>query len=90
MVLNMTKYIGMLRINIHEAKTNLSRYLAAAAAGETVLICKRNVPVAEIRAIPATPTTARPIGLAHGSFEVSDAFFDPLPADFVNAFSGGA
>ena len=36
----------MIRLNIHEAKTHLSRYLARLAEGELILLCKRNVPVA--------------------------------------------
>ena len=77
-------------VNIHEAKANLSRYLEAAAAGETVLICNRNVPVAELRALPKASAQPRPVGLARGSFQVPDSFFEPLPDEFVRAFSGGA
>ncbi len=80
----------MLKINIHQAKANLSRYLTAAAAGENVVICKRNVPVAELRALPRASTAPRPIGLARGSFELPPSFFEPLPDEVVHAFSGGA
>ena len=69
----------MIRINIHEAKTHLSRYLNRVAAGETILLCKRNRPVAEIRPIRARRTTPRPIGLAQGRFTVPASFFEPLP-----------
>lgn len=85
----MTKYIVVLKVNVHDAKTNLSRYLEAAAGGETVIICNRNIPVAELRALPAPVSGARPIGLARGSFEVPASFFDPLPDDVVRAFEGG-
>ena len=40
----------MIRLNIHEAKTHLSRYLPLLEAGETIILCKRNVPIAEIKA----------------------------------------
>lgn len=42
----------MLRVNVHEAKTHLSKYLSLLAKGETILLCKRNVPIAEIRPFP--------------------------------------
>jgi antitoxin (DNA-binding transcriptional repressor) of toxin-antitoxin stability system len=42
----------MIKLNIHEAKTHLSRYLSRLAKGETITLCKRNVPIAEIRPIP--------------------------------------
>lgn len=84
----MTKYLAMLKVNVHQAKTNLSRYLEAAAKGETVIICNRNVPVAELRGLPSVMQGPRPIGLARGSFEVPESFFDPLPDDVLRAFEG--
>ena len=39
----------MIRLNIHEAKTHLSKYLAKLEKGETILLCRRNEPIAEIR-----------------------------------------
>ncbi len=78
----------MIRLNIHEAKTHLSKYLELVANGETILLCKRNVPVAEIRPIPAKPKANRPIGLAQGLIEVPLTFFDPLPDDIINSFNG--
>jgi len=39
----------MIRLNIHEAKTHLSRYLARLRPGETIVLCRRNEPIAEIR-----------------------------------------
>lgn len=69
----------MIKANIHAVKTHLSRYLARVAAGETILICNRNIPVAEIRPVPTRRTARRPIGLARGTFEIPPAFFEPLP-----------
>jgi prevent-host-death family protein len=77
----------MLKLNIHEAKTHLSRYLARVAAGETVVLCNRNVPLAEIRPLPRRRTTKRPIGLAKG-FSVPASFFKPLPQAELDAWSG--
>ena len=76
----------MIRINISEAKTHLSRYLKRVLQGESVILCKRNTPVAEIRAIPQTTLKQRPIGLAEGTFEIPDEFFEPLPEELERAF----
>ena len=76
----------MIKVNIHQAKTHLSEYLAALEKGEIIVICKRNVPIAEIRGIPHSAKSARPIGLAKGTFEIPASFFEPLPADIINPF----
>ncbi len=78
----------MIRLNIHQAKTHLSSYLKALAEGEVIVLCKRNVPIAEIRGIPGRHTEPRPVGLASGEFEVPATFFEPLPDELVDAFEG--
>lgn len=78
----------MIVINIFEAKAKLSEYLELAAGGERVLICKRNRPVAELRAVEPPRTAPRPVGLAKGQFEVNEAFFEPLPEDLLDGFAG--
>jgi len=77
----------MIRLNIHEAKTHLSRYLAKLKHGEVIILCKRNTPIAEIRPLPAVRRKRRPIGLAKG-FKVPKAFFEPLPEELADAFEG--
>ena len=59
-----------MRLNVHEAKTHLSKYLAAVERGETVVLCRYNEPIAEIRPLAPKRKTPRPIGLAKGTFEV--------------------
>ncbi len=78
----------MIRLNIHEAKTHLSRYVGRLMKGETILLCKRNVPIAEIRPLPKIKRSKRPVGLAAGQFEIPDGFFEPLPPEIVEAFRG--
>jgi len=78
----------MIKLNIHEAKTHLSRYLSSLQKGEKILLCKRNVPIAEIVPITKSGNRPRPIGLAKGAFAVSPDFFAPLPQDIQNAFDG--
>ena len=78
----------MIRLNIHEAKTHLSRYLKHIEAGETILLCKHNVPIAEIRPLSQQRTTPRPLGTAKGQVKVPAEFFEPLPEDVLRAFEG--
>jgi len=79
----------MLNINIHEAKAKLSEYLAAVEAGETVVICRRNVPVAEIVRLRQPRREPRPVGLAcDAGYEIPESFFEPLPDDLLKAFNG--
>jgi len=77
----------MKKINIYEAKTHLSAIIDRVAAGESVLICRRNVPAAELRPVPRPRRTRRPIGLVPG-FEVPPSFFEPLPEDVLAGFEG--
>ncbi len=79
----------MNRINIHEIKTHLSKYLRLLDEGETIVICRRNVPIAEIRPIATPKKNKRVIGLARGEFTVPGEFFEPLPDDIVAGFEGG-
>lgn len=76
----------MIKLNIHEAKTHLSKYLAKLKAGDRILLCKRNQPIAQITPLPKAPARPRPIGLAKGIFTVPRSFFDPLPEELLEAF----
>ena len=78
----------MIRVNIHEAKTHLSATWSEWAEGESVVICKRNIPVAELRPIVQPEKELRPIGLDKGKFEVGPEFFEPLPDDILKGFYG--
>ena len=78
----------MIRLNIHEAKMHLSRYLKHLEAGESILLCKRNVPVAEIHPVHPTRKKKRPIGLAKKQRSVPPEFFQPLPDDIIEKFQG--
>ena len=77
----------MLKVNIAQAKAHLSKYLKSVERGETVVLCRRNVPVAEIRALPRPPLEERPVGIDRG-MRVPDSFFEPLPDDILRAFGG--
>jgi antitoxin (DNA-binding transcriptional repressor) of toxin-antitoxin stability system len=74
------------KLNIHEAKTHLSAILAKLRPGDTVVICRRNTPIAEIRALPSALKKRRPVGLEAGKLHVPRSFFEPLPDDVIEAF----
>ena len=78
----------MIRLNIHEAKTHLSRYLPRLKRGEFIVLCKRNEPVAEIRPLPLRRVKPRPVGLSKGRFEIPASFFEPLPDEILDVFRG--
>jgi len=67
-----------MEVNIHEAKTHLSKLLERVAQGEEVIIAKAGKPIAKLTAIRAK-TAPRPLGTAKGDFVVPDDFNDPLP-----------
>ena len=78
----------MIRLNIHEAKTHLSRYLKEIEAGESILLCRHNVPIAEIRPLPKQRKTPRRLGTAKGKVTVPPEFFEPLPEEVLQTFEG--
>lgn len=78
----------MKSVNVHEAKARLSEYLALVEAGETVVICRRNKPVAELKPVAKRRTAPRPIGLAEGMGHVPPAFFEPLDDELLDLFEG--
>lgn len=67
-------------VNVHEAKAHLSEYLAQVEAGETVVIARRNKPVAKLVAVEGeiAQPKPRPIGLAKGMGHVGPEFFEPM------------
>lgn len=77
-----------MKVNIHEAKTHLSRLLQRVGAGEQVTIARSGVPVARLVAVEPTNTT-RPLGFARGQVWVADDFDAPLPDDLLAEFYGG-
>ena len=76
------------RVNMHDAKPHLPRYVAELEPGEGLVLCSRHEPVAELRAI-SKPSTQKPrLGVAKGMFTIPDSFFDPLPDDILKGFYG--
>jgi prevent-host-death family protein len=72
-------------VNVHAAKTNLSRLIERAVEGEEIVIARNNEPV--VRLVPvqaARPRRQR--GSLEGQVFVPDSFFEPLPDDELDAW----
>jgi antitoxin (DNA-binding transcriptional repressor) of toxin-antitoxin stability system len=78
----------VVRLNIHAAKTHLSRYLRQLEAGETILLCRHNRPIAEIRPLSEARTRPRVFGADEGKIVVRPEFFDPLDPEALEYFAG--
>lgn len=77
----------MQTINIHEAKTHLSRLVEVVAAGEEVIIAKAGKPMARLVSL-AAPPRRRKLGLLAGKMIIPDDFDAPLPEDVLASFEG--
>ncbi len=77
----------MIQVNIADAKAHLSKYLESVERGETVVVCRRNVPIAEIRPLAKRSRELRSVGVDRG-MTIPDSFFEPLPGDVMAAFRG--
>jgi prevent-host-death family protein len=73
-------------VNIHEAKTHLSRLIERAAQGEEIIIAKSGTPVA--RLMPVSAGAIRQPGRFADSLKVTTAFFEPLPEEDLAAWEG--
>ena len=85
----MVMIMTMIVTNINEVKARLSEYLEAVSRGERVVICKRNTPIAELRAIVPARSELRKVGGAAGRMTVPESFFLPLPEEVLSDFEGG-
>lgn len=75
---------GMAEVNVHEAKTHLSRLLQRVAGGEEIVIARAGKPVA--RLVPIEPRPQRVLGQDDGLFEVPEDFDAPLPDEVLALF----
>jgi prevent-host-death family protein len=73
-------------VNVHAAKTHLSRLVDEAAKGTVIIIAKAGRPVAQLIAAPSTQP--RKPGLLQGRIQMSDDFNAPLPDDLLALFEG--
>jgi len=75
-------------VKMHQAKTQLSKLIAAALAGEEVVIARGDQPVVRLTPIEAAPRKKRQFGRYKGMFELPDSFFDPLPDEELALWEG--
>jgi prevent-host-death family protein len=78
-----------MEVNIHEAKTHLSRLLQRVVAGEQVTIARSGVPVARLVPLEPEKNGIRPLGMDRGRIWIADDFDAPLPDDLLKLFYGG-
>lgn len=75
----------MISVNVHEAKTHLSRLLERVAAGEEIVISKAGKPMAKLTPL-SEPQADRVPGLDKGVIRIPDGFDAPLPDDVIELF----
>jgi prevent-host-death family protein len=78
----------MATVNIHAAKTHLSRLVEKAAAGEEIIIAKAGTPLAKLGPLAATEQKKRRLGLLAGRITIPADFDAPLPNQILDAFEG--
>ena len=77
----------MRQVNIHQAKTELSKLVERAEAGEEIVIARAGRPAAKL--VPLTKAgNPRRLGLLDGKFKIPDDFNAPLPESVLRAFEG--
>lgn len=69
-------------VNVHEAKTHLSRLLEEVRTGEEIVVAKGGRPYAKL--VPIAPAAKRELGFVPG--RIGAAFFEPLPEDELSAW----
>lgn len=76
-------------VNVHEAKTHLSKLLERVRAGEEIVLAKAGKPYARLVPVeaPVEPKRREPGSLKHLG-PIPDSFFDPLPDDELDAWEG--
>ena len=76
----------MVTVNVHEAKTHLSRLLTQVENGEEVIIARNGTPVA--RLVRSKPAGKRQPGTLKGKISIDEGFFEPLPEEELRLWEG--
>lgn len=79
----------MSQVNIHEAKTHLSRLVKEAANGKEIVIAIAGKPAARLVPLEAAPTKRRKPGRLKGKIRIADDFDAPLPDELLKLFNKG-
>jgi prevent-host-death family protein len=75
-------------VNIHQAKTNLSRLLSRVELGEEIIISNRGIPVAKLIPFHTASNRLASLGQDQERFIVPEDFNAPLPEEILAAFEG--
>ncbi|MEG5001342.1 type II toxin-antitoxin system Phd/YefM family antitoxin [Microcoleus sp. B4-D4] len=75
-------------VNIHQAKTNLSRLLSRVELGEEIIISNEGIPVAKLVPFRTSSNRRSCLGQDRGRFVLAENFNDPLPKEILTAFEG--
>jgi antitoxin (DNA-binding transcriptional repressor) of toxin-antitoxin stability system len=79
----------MIMVNIADAKAKLSEYVEAAGRGETVVLCRHNRPVAELKAIEGARVGPRDLTpMFPGEAFLTEAFFEPMTETELEGWYG--
>ena len=73
-------------VNVHEAKTHLSRLLADVERGGEVIIARAGRPIARLVAVEAAQK--RELGLARGKIWIAPDFDEPMPDEWLDEWEG--
>jgi prevent-host-death family protein len=76
----------MMMVNVHEAKTHLSRLLAKVARGDEVIIAKGGKPVARLVPIQKAKRMDQLLGIDKGRLWIAEDFDGPLPEEILALF----
>lgn len=75
-------------VTIHKAKTELSKLIQKAVAGEEIVIARGNTPLVKLTPVSEARLKSRGWGAWKGKIEIPDSFFDPLPEEELDAWEG--
>ena len=78
----------MVHVSLNEIQRDLQAFLNRVEAGEAMVICQNDVPVAELKPLAGSTRALRPFGLCAGEFTVPDDFDTSLPEDTMSQFEG--
>lgn len=76
----------MTHIDIHQIEGDLPHYLEQVEQGETIVVTRDDVPIAELRPVAGSRRTPWPLGLGRGLGEIHPGFFKPLPEDLLSFY----
>jgi antitoxin (DNA-binding transcriptional repressor) of toxin-antitoxin stability system len=76
-------------VTVSQAKSSLSKLIAAALEGEEVIIRRGSLPVVRLAPLPLKAASPkRKFGAMKGQFNLTDAFFEPMPDDELALWNG--